>query len=170
MKMKVAMYTGDHRNVNKSIDWIKDENGNDLFPNVRLKNGCNSTHPTIEISIDVIHPIQFNYIKLYWISETQKYSRCYFVESVTYEGKRAFLNCVEDFLYTFQNEILNLECNVIRQEHKYSSYIPDDRVLCSTKRQLEQLPRPSETDNRLAPFSTGGTGNPVVLTVSGGNS
>lgn len=165
MNIKVAMCLYDHRYPNKPVEWLKDSDGDDVIETVRLKGVCNDRRPTIAVSIDHINPLHYNYVKLYWgESNDEEMSRCYFVESRDFDGNICYLKLEEDDLYTFRNYINNLECNVIRQEFKGSSYIPDERILCSTKRRVDQY------DFSVMPFSTTGTGNPVVLTVSGGNS
>ena len=165
MNIKVGICTDDHRKVNKVIEWLKDSEGDDVIERIYLKGLTNDMHPIIKVSIDHINPIEYNYVKLYWgESNVERTAKCYYVEDRDFEGHICYLHLTEDVLYTFRSSILKLKCNVIRQEFKGSPYIPDDRILCSTKRQLNQY------NSSATPFSTSGTGNPVVLTVSGGNS
>lgn len=171
MRVKVAMVDKDHRYVNKPIDYIK-VNGNDAFSGTLLKGTTDIERPVLILSINRVHPMAYNYVKMYWgasdwepqAEDSEVWTRCYFVESYKVDGNIVYLQLQEDYAYTFRVWLLNLECNVIRQEFKGSPYIPDDRILCSTKRQLNQYNASS------TPFVTSGTGNPVVLTVSGGNS
>lgn len=165
MNIKIGMCNKDHRVVNKAIEWFKDADGHDIFEWVVLKHGCSDTRPVLKLPRTAINPQEYNYIKLYWgDSNQERLAKCYYVESRDYDGQCYYLNCAEDVLYTFRNAIYNLECNVLRQEFKSGQYIPDERVLASVKRKLEQY------NASTTAFTTAGTGNPVVLTVSGGNS
>ena len=171
MNIKIGICDKDHRYANKAVKWMKDADGHDIFETVVLKHMCSDTKPVLKLPRAVINPQVYNYIKLYWGNSNQEYTedgikmaKCYYVRDRDYDGQCYYLNCEEDVLYTFKNDIYNLECNVLRQEFKSGQYIPDERVLASVKRKLEQY------NASTTAFSTAGTGNPVVLTVSGGNS
>ena len=164
MLVQLMTYKGDVRKVRKTFDAVYD------MDDVYIKEACDTTKPIFIFSLDSINlnPIRYNYIKVYWGSLTpsgnqrEDLAKCYFIERHEFDGNIVSLHCLEDVLYTFQSDILALTCNVIRQEHKGSAYIPDDRILASAKRQYKPYPFPN------MPFATSGSGTPVVLTVSGG--
>lgn len=164
MQIKIGVFKGDVRNVSKIVgdgtdNWLHTYSG------ARIKEPCSLTHPTIILNLGTFDPINCNYLKLYWgTSAIEDLARFYFIRNITYDGNLVILECEEDYLQTFKTYILQLRCTVIRQEFKYNPYIVDDRVLCEKRRNLKYQVFPNTH------FSTTGTGNPVVLTVSGGNS
>lgn len=165
MRIKAGLCDKDCRYANKVIQWLHTDNGGDLYSASLIKDKCTDTHPIILVSINPVHPTEYNYVKIYWTgSEDEATAKCYYVENREYDGNLCYLHLSEDYLYTLKSYLLNLTVNVLRQEFKGSPYIPDDRVICSVKRRIDSY------TTSASPFGTSGTGTPVVLTVSGGNS
>lgn len=162
MKVEVGVYTGDHRQVNKV--WTVKH----TYNNVNLKEATSVTKPVIRFNVSAYNLIGCNYACIYWNNDTKKY---YFMHEPVFEGQLAYVEMEEDVLQTFASGILNLECNVIRQEFKYNPRLPDDKIICDARRQwipgYFALPGSATP---ATPFATDGTGTPVVLTVSGGDS
>lgn len=164
MLIKVGVFKGDCRNISKIVG-DGTENWKHSYSGARIKAPCSLTHPQIILNLNTFDPIDCNYAKLYWGTHAvEENARFYFIRNITYDGNIVILDCEEDYLQTFKESILQLECNVIRQEFKGNKYIIDDRVLCEKRRNLQPRQFPNSH------FTTTGTGNPVVLTVTGGNS
>lgn len=155
MKVDVGTYTGDHRVLNKV--WEIQHS----YLNVRLRGEVSLTKPVVFFNASTFDVTGCNYCKLHWHENNAKY---YFIDNISFDGQIVILELTEDVLQTFSTEIGNLQGNIIRQENVYNKFLPDDRIICDARRQI----RPFYFNQ--VPFSTTGIGNPVVLTVSGGDS
>ena len=155
MRCKVGTYKGDLRNISKVVEFNRDIA-------IKVKTPCSIINPSILLSFN---PLKENYFKIYWGDSTDETkSRYYYKVDTTCINQLYEVQLREDVLQTYKTEILNLRCNVLRQEYKYNRYMADDRVICERRRNVKYLTAPN------LPFSTQGTGTPVVLTVSGGGS
>lgn len=150
LNIELGEFNGDSRELNKSINNIISVNceiygDNTLLSPVFLLNFNNNL-------------LNKNYA---YIPEWNKYY--YIVQPLTMsKGGRCFIYCQEDVRMTYRNEILNLECYVVRNQYRCNTLIVDEyypaeimSTLCTLK-------------FNASPFSISSSDRNIVMCVYGG--
>ena len=115
--MKIAI-----AKVTKEVNSTYKPNVNDSgFIEVRLKDRTSLLTPTFEIyNTDITGLSEVNYVV------AKEFNRCYWIVNITYTSNNiAELECKEDVLATYRDQILNSTQFVMRSESEYSNAYTD---------------------------------------------
>lgn len=113
---------------------------------------------------DLIHPtIIFNYAivpycNYIWLSEPNRY---YYVRNRTYSQGRVYLECEEDVLYTYRNELRQREVVLKRSQYIYNQDQEDDEWKTYGYTAVRTINFPSGFSDSTQEF---------ILGIAGGNS
>lgn len=153
MKLNIGYTKDDKRCIKKQFSKIhKNVNAEINYP-------CSYVNPVFVVSSSLVES-NTNYV---WCDDFNRY---YYVNDIIQKGNIAELHCHVDVLMSYSQEILSLKANVARQEmpqHYNVNYV-DEKIMATCKRRIHFY------DCGSTPFITNGSGQPVVLTVSGGAS
>lgn len=116
--MTITLYkiNDDRKTIKKTVDTstkIADITGS-------IKTDCDVLHPVFELSYNVNY-MTCNYLYV------PAFHRYYFVDPPKLSAQRIYLECHVDALKSYQDQILNLNCVVARQENisKAQNYLND---------------------------------------------
>lgn len=158
MFLHIGYANRDKRYIEKNPKWAHKNVNVEIFSN------CSLTDPIFIVDSDTIESTT-NYCYC------NDFARYYYIEDISIDGQIAYLKCHVDVLMSYQSNILSLKANIARCEQAtangkegYNPLYADTKVLTTVKRRVHYY------DCGSTPFSTTGTGQPVVLTVSGGAS
>lgn len=150
--MRVTLYknTSENNSVNKDITHVANYDCIVKLDGISLSNPVVVLNYTGQLATDV------NYCYL------EEYDRYYFIEEIIPStGSRIILRLKCDLLYTFRNEILELNCIIDKQEKRSKSnmYLNDGSFVVQSNQNIEILP-----------FSNGFNENGTyILICAGGN-
>lgn len=152
--MKAFFYhnKSDERYLNKNLEQLhptgtEPENG---IPCI-FKEDTDIIRPTLILNYNLVPNV--NYV---WISEVNRY---YFVRNRVYSQGRTYIECEEDVLYTYRNQIKAQKVIVKRQANLYDLNMVDDEWTIE-----------GYTATRTIPFPNGFNSTPEwVLGVAGGD-
>lgn len=101
-----------------------------------LRSGTNLVDPSIIIELDTLP--NFNYVYI------QDFSRYYFVRDINNVNNKLWeikLHC--DVLFSHMNDILNLECDIGRNEYNYNLMLDDKKRVMTNKYNLQIIETPN---------------------------
>ena len=120
-------YTGENNRIDKELYLTPM-----LTIDGTLKNECSVTSPTILIELNT-YP-NFNYVYLPF------FDRYYFIDSIDVVRTNLWrINLVIDVLYTYKNQILELEAFVDRNENNYNWLLEDNQQAFYAKPNLQVI-------------------------------
>lgn len=148
MVITIGTTSDDRRKLTKSFS------GTNIT--VQLKSPCDILNPVFILSYNKAY-LTANYL------HCPDFNRYYYINNIQIlTGNRIEISCSVDVLMSYNTQIKNLTCNVIRQQSKQDKYLSDSSMplRASTEFQVYNF------DNN--PFLLGDTGVSYVLTVMGG--
>lgn len=153
MKLNIGYTSDDKRKLDKKFTKLhKNVKANINYP-------CSYVDPVFIVASSLVES-NTNYV---WCDDFNRY---YFVNDIIQKGDIAEIHCHVDVLMSYAGQISNLKTNIARceqsGEYGYNPLFADEKILTTVKRRLHFY------DCGTTPFSTTGSGQPVVLTVSGG--
>lgn len=151
MIIHIGTITDDKRKISKKFTIQKKINNAEIF------SPCSYLDPIFIVSSSLVE----SYTNYVWCDDFNRY---YYVTDIVQKGDIAEIHCHVDVLMSYSQSILSLQANVARQEFTYNNKYIDDKIMATCKRRIHFY------DCGTTPFATNGTGQPVVLTVSGGAS
>lgn len=101
-----------------------------------LRSGTNLVDPSIIIELDTLP--NFNYVYI------QDFNRYYFVRDINNLNNKLWeikLHC--DVLFSHMNDILNLECDIGRNEYNYNLLLDDTKRVMTNKYNLQIIETPN---------------------------
>lgn len=137
--------SNDTRVLRKQYSNVKDSN-------CILKENCTLLNPILLVKYD-------DSLMLSNYAYIEEFSRFYFIKNIKLvTGSMMEIEMSVDVLMSFQFEIKNLQCLVLRQENKFSEFIVDNELLTQTKRRIQ-----------VKQVGTMGDTYGIYLTVTGAN-
>lgn len=155
LTIRIGEFTGDTRELIKSIENITEKNC-EIYGNNTLLS------PSFLLNYDT-SLLNKNYV---YVPDWGKYY--YIVQPLTMmAGGRCIIKCAEDVRMTFANQILNLECYVVRNEKTCNTLMVDEyypaeimSTLCTLKFNATPF-NPSAGDTNIVMCVYGGSNNEV---------
>ena len=145
--------TSDNRVVSKNISQISETN-------CYIYDMTSICSPKIIIANNDDFPLNVNYAYI------PRYKRYYYINDWYIDkGGRVILNLSIDVLMTFKNDILNLNCTIIRQENVGNNHIVDNLLQIKQKKDLKVV---KLNNNELISDKINDSTYCYVLNVSGG--
>lgn len=151
----ISRTQSDPRQLIKGLADITDVN------NIRPTGVVDLINPTFELDYNP------NYVDKNYIEVGAPFNRDYFITDMKIDiGKKIYISCAVDVLYTYFREIVEAEAYITRTAHEadIADYLPDDCVPVTTNAQTQNYAFSS------TPFQTidGVDGNYVLTVVGGG--
>lgn len=129
--MNVTFYTNnaDNRKVDKTdaLTTLRTLN------NVHFYRDENKGGPNLELAYDAVI---FNYANYCYIEELGHY---YYMSEPVMSHQRIIYILTSDLLMTYKDDILDLTCIIARQEHKFNTYLKDDRLPVRANRDVTTI-------------------------------
>lgn len=152
LQIQLGDFSGDNREVSKSI-------GNFVSKSCDIYGSNSLLSPSFLLNYD---PSLLNKNYVY----VPAWGRYYYITSplAMISGGRCIIQCQEDVLMTFGNEIRNLDCYIIRNENTRNKYLVDDFY------PAEILSTVTTLKFNATPFNVTLGDSNIVMCVYGGNS
>lgn len=151
MKLNIGYSSDDKRKINKKFT----KSHTNVTANINYP--CSYVDPIFIVDSSLLES-NTNYVFC------NDFNRYYYVNNIIQKGNIAEIHCHVDVLMSYADSIGSLKTNIARSEKIFNPYIADEKVISTVKRRVHFY------DCGTTPFSTTGTGQPAVLTVSGGAS
>lgn len=147
MDIRVYNCTADNRVVDKGSHL----NLLGIYTGVMFKADESIMNPTIIFQVNDTTEMEMlagcNYL---WVDGI---NTAYYVTDIKFiGGLRVQLDCKEDVLYTYKDDIYNLQAVVLRQEKQYNTYLDDPEYKVYNYRRVQTKAYPNGFTNQSANF------------------
>lgn len=146
MNLKLYECNADNRMVDKS-SYL---NEIFTFENAILKSDSSVMNIEIILQLTNFQLNQISNCNYVYLEDINTY---YFINDISFlSGNRALVNCSEDVLMTYRNQIKQLMCVIERQENLYNTYLDDEEYKVYNYRRIQTLEFPKGFNSNNSQF------------------